>query len=112
MEKVTHGKMNSKVRGSFLSLEGNKKNLVGKGEEKENEKERKKEKEVTTLPFAISDEPTIETHRGKRQSWSMRQELHVGTKNCEFCCIPKGKGFSYTGYFLPSIHVRAILVQL
>ena len=77
------------------------------GEEKE--KEKKKE---TTLPFAISNEPTVETHWGKRQSWSTRRELRVGMRNCGFRRVPKGRGFSYTGYFLPSGHVRAILVQL
>ena len=42
MEKVTHDKINSRVRGSFLSLEGNKKNSCGgRGEEKKGEKERK-----------------------------------------------------------------------
>ena len=42
MEKVTHGKMNSRVRGSFLSLEGKKK--VGKVKKKKRDK-RKKSKE-------------------------------------------------------------------
>ena len=74
--------------------------------------EKKKRKTGTTLPFAISGESAVETRRGKRQSWSTRRELRVGTRNCRFCCVPKGRGFSYTGYFLPSSHVRAILVQL
>ena len=43
MENVTHGKMNSRVRGSFLSLEGNQKNSVGKGRNKK-KRERKEEK--------------------------------------------------------------------
>ena len=42
MEKVTHGKMNSRVRGSFLSLEGNQKNSMGKGRKKGKKKKRKK----------------------------------------------------------------------
>ena len=42
MEKVTHGRMNSRVRGSFLSLEGNKKNPVGMVRGKEKGKEKKK----------------------------------------------------------------------
>ena len=29
-----------------------------------------------------------------------------------FVKVPKRRGFSYTGYFFPSGHVRAILVQL
>ena len=42
MEKVTHGKMNSRVRGSFLSLEGNKKKSVGKVRKKGNKKKKEK----------------------------------------------------------------------
>ena len=41
---VPHGMMNSRVRGSFLSLEGNQKNLVGEGEKKRKEKKKGKEK--------------------------------------------------------------------
>ena len=72
----------------------------------------KKKKKGTTLPFAISGEPAVETHRGKRQSWPTQRELRVGTRNCGFHRIPKGRVFSYTGYFLPSDHISAILVQL
>ena len=104
MEKVTHGKMNSRVRGSFLSLErnqtiggeGEKKRKGRKRKEKEERKEKggkkkkeifffwggggecviwergEKKKEGTTLPLSISGEPAVETHWGKRQSWSMR----------------------------------------
>ena len=45
MEKVTHGKMNSRVRGSFFSLEGNKKNkkFGGEGEKKKKTKGKSKE---------------------------------------------------------------------
>ena len=46
MEKVTHGKMNSRVRGSFLSLKGNQKIWWGRGKEKKRkEKEKRKENE-------------------------------------------------------------------
>ena len=45
MEKVTHGKTNSRVRGSFLSLEGNQTIRWGRGEERKREKERKKKRE-------------------------------------------------------------------
>ena len=44
MEKVTHGKMNSRVRGSFLSLEGNKKIPMGEGEKKGGGKRKGEEK--------------------------------------------------------------------
>ena len=47
MENVTHGKMNSRVRGSFLSLEGNKKNKIRwvRGERKERRKNENKKAE-------------------------------------------------------------------
>ena len=52
IEKVTHGKMNSRMRGSFLSLEGNKKKSVGrvkkkktKGKSKDGKRQKKKEGE-------------------------------------------------------------------
>ena len=45
MENVSHGKMNSRVRGSFLSLEGNQKNSVGKVRKKGNKKKKRKENE-------------------------------------------------------------------
>ena len=44
MENVTHGKINSRMRGSFLSLEGNQTIRWGSGKEKKREKERKGEK--------------------------------------------------------------------
>ena len=69
-------------------------------------------KKGTTLPLAISGKSAFKTHRGKRQSWSTQREPRVGTKNYGFCRIPKGRGFSYTGYFLPRSHVRVILVHL
>ena len=74
--------------------------------------ERGEKKRGTILPFAIFGESTVEMRRGERQSWPTQRELHVGTKNYGFHCVPNGMAFSYTGYFLPSSHVRAILVQL
>ena len=61
-----------------------------------------RKKKGTTLPFTISSESAIKTHRGKRQSWSTRRELRMGTRNYGFRRVPKGMSFSYTGYFLPS----------
>ena len=91
------------------------KSKEGKEEMREGEcviRERGEKKKGTKLPFAISSEPEVEMHQGKRQILSTRRELHVGTRNCGFCPVPKSRGFSYTGYFLPSGHARAILVQL
>ena len=69
----------------------------------------REEKKITTLPFTIS--------YGRNVSRQETKLVHVmratlGTKNYGFRRVPKGRGFSYTGYFLPSGHVRAILVQL
>ena len=58
-----------------------------KRKEREERKSKDKEKNSaweknkgTTLPFVISDEPAVETRRGKRQSWSTQRELRVGTE--------------------------------
>ena len=72
----------------------------------------RRKKKGTALPFTIFGESVVEMRLGKRQSWSTQRELRVGTKNCGFRHIPKGKGFSYTGYFLPRDHVMVTLVQL
>ena len=45
MVKVTDGGMNNKVKESFLSLEVNQKNSVGKEKNKGNKKKRKENKE-------------------------------------------------------------------
>ena len=73
--------------------------------------EKGEKKKGMTLPFSISGESAVKARRGKRQSWSTRRELRVGTRNCRFCHVPNSRGFSSTGYVLPSGHVRAILVQ-
>ena len=92
-------KMNSRVRGRFLSLEGSqKKKILWVREKERKEKKRKKRKKrknkkegecvrvrgkkivrgegkkekETTLPFAISSKPTVKTRWGKRKSWSMQ----------------------------------------
>ena len=45
--------------------------------------------------------------RSKRQSRSMHRELRVGTKILEFRQTPRGKEFSYLGYFYPKGHLMA-----
>ena len=45
--------------------------------ERKKRKRDEKKKEGTTLPFAISGEPAVETCRGKRQNWSTQRELRV-----------------------------------
>ena len=76
------------------------------GEEKEKEK-----KKGTALPFAMANRRSklVEARdkvglRNKGYAWVPKSEFLVE--------VPKGRGFSYTGYFLPSGHVRTILVQL
>ena len=76
------------------------------------ETEKGEKKKGTVLPFTIFGEPVVEMRQGKRQSRSMRLELRVGTRNWGFRHVPKGRCFSYIGYFLPRGHVKAILVQL
>ena len=50
MENVTYDKMNSRVRGNLLSLEGNQKNLVGEGEKKgEGKRNGEKKKEMREI---------------------------------------------------------------
>ena len=50
---------------------------------------------------------------GARDKVGPRDESYSWLPETEgFRHVPKGRGFSYTGYFLPSGHVRAILVQL
>ena len=72
MENVTHGKTNSRVRGSFLSLEGNQTIRWGRGEERKRKKERKKrdkrktvhreEKKKKRKMASIPDVPTVGSH--------------------------------------------------
>ena len=45
MENVTYGKMNSRVRESFLSLKGNQKNSMGKVKKKRKKQGKEKKKE-------------------------------------------------------------------
>ena len=123
MEKVTHGKMDSRVRGSFLSLEGNP--IIQWGRKKE-KKRRKNKKERRKSRAWRRGEKKEERHfpslsSANRRSKLVRARGKVGvcdkgyvwvTKYEFFVEVPKGRSFSYIGYFLPSGHARAILVQL
>ena len=54
---------------------------------RDSERRKKKRKgNNTSLP-----NPVVETRWGKRQSWFTRRELRVGTRNCGFCRVPKGR---------------------
>ena len=48
---------------------------------------------------------TVGFRQSKRQSWSMRRKLHVGTKSLAFRQTPSGRGFSYLCYFYPKGHL-------
>ena len=71
----------------------------------ERRKKKKKKKKGTTLPFAMANR------------WSKLVEARgkVGLRNKGYAWVPKseflvevlkGGGFSYTGYFFPSGHIR------
>ena len=77
---VPHGMMNSRVRGRFLSLEGNQKNLVGEGEKKRKEKKKGKEKKEK------KKEERKENEGKKKESWKTMR----GGENKK-----KKKGFDY-----------------
>ena len=70
----------------------------------------RRNKKGTTLPFTISS-------GGRNTSRQETKLVHAttathGYQKLRVSSHSKRKGFSYTGYFLPSGHVRAILVQL
>ena len=50
---------------------------------------------------------TVGFLRSKRQSRSTHRELRLGTKILEFRQTPRGKEFSYFGYFYPKSHLMA-----
>ena len=50
---------------------------------------------------------TIGFRRSRRQSWSMRRELHVSTEILAFRQTPRGMKVSYLGYFYPKGHLMA-----
>ena len=50
---------------------------------------------------------TIDFCRNRRQSWTTRRELHVGTKILAFRQTSRGRKFSYLCYFEPKGYVMA-----
>ena len=85
-----------------------------KGKEKEQtdggrgrkEREREKGKKIS-LVSKIYENRTIGFSQSKRQTRSTHRELRVGTKILEFCQTPRGKEFSYLGYFYRKGHLMA-----
>ena len=84
---VPHGMMNRRVRGSFLSLEGNQKNLVGEGEKKRKEKKKGKEKKEK------KKEERKENEEKKKESWkTMRgEENKKKKKGSDYRCFDKSR---------------------
>ena len=72
MEKVTRGKMNSRVRGSFLSLEGNQ---TIRWEKKRKEKEEGKKREKKKKRKEMGKGKQKEKMRKKNKKW--RTESHA-----------------------------------
>ena len=75
----------------------------------ERKRKRKKERHFPSRSPANRRSKLVEARdkvglRDKGYTWVPKSEFFVE--------VPKGRGFSYTSYFLPSGHVRAILVQL
>ena len=85
MEKVTHGKMNNRVRGSFLSVEANKNKIrwekKRKGTRKEKGKEKKKKKEIRKMK---EKEERKEKRGGVRESErKKKRERHFPSQSPE-----------------------------
>ena len=73
--------------------------------ERKRKRERRKEKIFPMFRRSELDSPRPKVGpRNESYAWVPKSEFFVEA--------PRGRGFSYIGYFLPSGHVRAILVQL
>ena len=69
-------------------------------EEREREREReRKGKRGFSFLSKIYGNQTVGFCQSKRQSRSTHRELRVGTKILEFRQTPRGREFSYLGYF-------------
>ena len=72
---------------------------VKKGEEREREREREREIFFLSLISKIYENWTVGFRRNKRQSSCTHRELRLGTKILKFRQTPRGREFSYLGYF-------------
>ena len=57
--------------------------------------------------FQIYGNWTVGFHRSRRQSWTTRKELRIGTNILAFCQMLKCRKFSYLYYFEPKGYVMA-----
>ena len=55
----------------------------------------------------IYENQTIDFRRSRRQSWSTRRELRVGTKSLAFHHTSRGRKFSYLCYFESKCYIMA-----
>ena len=57
--------------------------------------------------FYIYGNRTVDFYQTRRQSWSTRRELRVGTKSLAFRHTSRGRKFFYLCYFEPKCYVMA-----
>ena len=57
------------------------------------------------LIFQIYENRIVDFYRSRRQSWSTRRELRVGTNILAFRPTSRGRKFSYLCYFEPKGYV-------
>ena len=50
---------------------------------------------------------TVDFHRSRRQNWTTRRELRIGTNILAFCQTLKGRKFAYLCYFKPKCYIMA-----
>ena len=55
----------------------------------------------------IYENRIVDFRRSRRQSWTARRELRVGTNILAFCQTSRGRKFSYLCYFEPKGYVMA-----
>ena len=76
-----------------------KKKKNGDGESEGRKRERENSFFFLSILSKIYENWIVGFCLSKRQSRSMYQELHMGTKILEFRQTPRGREFSYFGYF-------------
>ena len=63
---------------------------------------------LSSLLSEIYRNQTVDFRRSRRQSWTTRRELRVGTNILAFCQTSRGRKFSYLCYFKPKGYVMAL----
>ena len=81
---------------------------VGRGIVETNWRERENDFLVLFSLFVLSQiygNRTVDVRRSRRQNWTTRIELRIGTNILAFCQTLKGRKFSYLCYFKPKGYV-------